>query len=267
MSAPKALDIKNLSVTLGGKKILQDISFSIDEGDFFIIIGPNGSGKTTLIKAVLNLLPYTGKVSLFGKSVQKRTGLGATVGYVPQKFDFDRTFPITVAEAIDVALQKGLRAPEQRKKRVDDALGQVGMADYARARIGALSGGQVQRVLIARAMVNQPKIVFFDEPLAGVDVKGEKSFYDLIQNLKESQKLTVTLISHDVTVVNLYADKIAALNRVLVAFGKPQDVLVAQNIKKAYGQGFGIFRHKQCLEKAPQTLSSQEGERCRLFGE
>ncbi len=266
MDAPKALDINDLSVTLGGKRILQNITFSIDVGDFLIIIGPNGSGKTTLIKAVLGLVPSSGKISIFGKPAN-RVGLKGMVGYVPQKFEFDRTFPITVSEVLDIALGKELREPFKRKQRIGSVLDQVGMADYAHKKIGTLSGGQIQRVLIARAIANQPKIVFFDEPLAGVDIKGEKSFYELIRNLKEAQKLTVALISHDVTVVNLYADKVAALNRIMVAFGSPKDVLITQNMEKAYGQGFGIFKHKECLEKPQEELTQQDIERCKLFGE
>ncbi|MGM0365222.1 MAG: metal ABC transporter ATP-binding protein [Actinomycetota bacterium] len=267
MSATKALEINNLSVTLGGKKILENISFSIDEGDFLIIIGPNGSGKTTLIKAVLNLVARSGEIKIFGKPANRISSFKGIVGYVPQKFDFDRTFPITVSEAIDVALGEGIKDSEKRKERIGFVLEQVGMAGYARTKIGALSGGQIQRVLIARAIANSPRIVFFDEPLAGVDVKGEKNFYELIQNLKEAQKLTVALVSHDVTVVNLYADKVAALNRILVGFGKPRDVLVAQNMEKVYGQGFGIFRHKECLEKPQEELTPEDIERCKLFGE
>ncbi len=261
------MEINNLSVSLSGKRILENISFSIDEGDFLIIIGPNGSGKTTLIKAVLNLVSYTGEVKIFGKAVHKMSGFRGMVGYVPQKFEFDRTFPITVSEAIDVALGKNIREQAIRKQRIAFVLEQVGMSEYARARIGSLSGGQIQRVLIARAISNQPRIVFFDEPLAGVDVKGEENFYELINNLKVSQKLTVALISHDVTVVNMYADKIAALNRILVSFGEPKDVLVAQNMEKVYGRGFGIFKHKECLEKPREELTPEEIEKCKLFGE
>ncbi|MDZ7838955.1 MAG: ATP-binding cassette domain-containing protein [Actinomycetota bacterium] len=141
------------------------------------------------------------------------------------------------------------------------------MSGYAQAKLGSLSGGQIQRVLIGRAIANQPRIIFFDEPLAGVDVKGEKSFYQLINQLKENQKLTVALISHDVTVVNLYADKVAALNRILVGFGKPGDVLVPLNMEKTYGKGFGIFRHRECLEKPQEELTQEDIDRCKLFGE
>lgn len=265
--AVKALEINNLSVTLGNKKILEDITFSIDEGDFLIIIGPNGSGKTTLIKAILNLVPYSGQIKVFGKAASGLHSYRGVAGYVPQKFEFDRTFPVTVAEVIAMSLGSGKKKKDWVKERVEWALGQVGMSGYGGVKLGTLSGGQIQRVLIGRAVASHPRIIFFDEPLAGVDVKGEDSFYHLINHLKESQKLTVALISHDVTVVNLYADKVAALNRIMVGFGPPGQVLVPLKLEKAYGKGFGIFKHKECLEKPQEELTADDIKRCKLYGE
>ncbi len=267
MALEKALEIKNLSVKIGNKKILQDINFSIKEGDFLIIIGPNGSGKTTLIRSVLNIVPHAGQVFIFGKSTKNISSLKGIVGYVPQKFDFDRTFPITVYEAIDIAIGNRIGDSKKRKKKILSVLEQVGMDSYYNYRIGSLSGGQIQRVLIARAIANNPKIIFFDEPLAGVDVKGEKTFYELVNNLKNTENLTVVLVSHDVTVVNLYADKIAALNRILVSFGKPEEVLTKSNFEGAYGKDFGIFKHRDCLEKPQEKLTKEDIERCKLYGE
>ncbi|MGM0367859.1 MAG: metal ABC transporter ATP-binding protein [Actinomycetota bacterium] len=263
----KSLEIKNLSVKIGNKNIIEDISFSIEKGDFLIIIGPNGSGKTTLIKAILNIIPHSGEVNIFGKPTKKMSSLKGIVGYVPQKFNFDRTFPITVYEIIDIAIGNRIRESKKRRERILSVLKQVGMESYSDYSIGSLSGGQTQRVLIARAIANNPRIIFFDEPLAGVDVKGEKNFYELVNNLKKSEDLTVVLVSHDVTVVNLYADKIAALNRILVAFGKPGEVLVKKNFEDVYGKDFGIFKHRECLEKPQDQLTREDIERCRLFGE
>lgn len=258
----KALEVNSLTVSYGNKKVLEDISFSIDRGDFLIIIGPNGAGKTTLIKAILGTLPYSGDVKMFGKSTKKIYSFKGIAGYVPQRFEFDRTFPVTVYEIINMVIDNKVRDSYLRRKKVEELLEKVGMKDYINSRVGSLSGGQIQRVLIARAIANDPTIVFFDEPLAGVDIKGEESFYELINSLKEERNLTVVLVSHDVTVVNLYANKIAALNRVMVGFGRPENVLVRENIENLYGKDVGIFGHRQCLERQPgETLAKELGKK------
>lgn len=207
------VEVKNLSFAYSGENILQDVNLSIRPGDFIAMIGPNGGGKTTLLKLILGLLkPDKGTIQVMGHPTPKAL---ASIGYVPQNVHVNSGFPISV---MDVVLM-GRRNPKRRWARLsaeDDraalsALEQMGMAPYARTKIGELSGGQRQRVFIARALVSDPRLLLLDEPTAGIDTKGQADFYSLLQEL--NRDITIMVVSHDLLVISRYIKSVACVNR------------------------------------------------------
>ncbi|RJQ18052.1 MAG: metal ABC transporter ATP-binding protein [Nitrospiraceae bacterium] len=242
-----ALSVENLCVKANGRHLLENITFSVEEGRIIAIIGPNGAGKTTLIKAILGLMPYeSGSVTAFGHPV-KHINSHSRVGYVPQRLEFDRTFPLTVSELIGFTVPPIYSFPffkkEGEKKHIVELLETVGAGDLAERGIGSLSGGELQRVMIAKAIVNDPRILFLDEPASGVDIEGQERFYDLIKRLNREKGLTVVLISHDLNVVYRFADTVLCLNRRLVCSGRPEEALTDEVIKSVYGEMMGAYIH------------------------
>jgi len=225
------LEIKNLNIRYGGQIILEDISFDLGEGDTLAIIGPNGSGKTTLLRAILGAVAYEGEISLAG---------GARIGYVPQKIDLERDLPITVQEFLMLKSKKeasSVYSPNQALELVNLS------ADFLKKRIGELSAGELQRILIAWAVIDRPNLLLFDEPTASVDVAGQETVYELLHRLQDKYDLTLILISHDLTVVYRYADKVLCLNRAQVCFGAPSEVLTPKELEKLYGGGHKFYHH------------------------
>jgi ABC-type Mn2+/Zn2+ transport system ATPase subunit len=243
----EALRIENLCVKANGRHLLENISFSVEEGRIVAILGPNGAGKTTLIKAILGLTYYeTGSVSLFGRPF-KHNNSQIRVGYVPQRLEFDRTFPITASELLSFTIPPfySFPIPGKKGKKADigSLLEVVGARDLMNRSIGSLSGGELQRVMMAKAIVNDPKILFLDEPASGVDIEGQERFHDLVKRLNRERGLTVILISHDLNVVYRFADDVLCLNRRLVCSGKPEEALTDEVIKSVYGEMMGAYIH------------------------
>ena len=228
------IEIKKLSVQIDNNKILDDISFDVAKKEIVAIIGPNGSGKTTLFKAILGLIPYSGKIKILGKPVSEKLN---QIGYVPQKFSFDRTFPITVEEFLYLTPEK------VRKELIFAVLKELEITKFKDQLIGTLSGGQLQRVLIAKAIMKSPQILLFDEPTSGVDIEGIKDFYSIIKHLNEIHNATILMISHEISMVYKFAHKIICLNKNLVCQGKP-DVLTQDMLKKLYGESVELREHQ-----------------------
>jgi ABC-type Mn2+/Zn2+ transport system ATPase subunit len=242
-----ALQVENLCVKADNRHLIENITFSVDDGKIVAIIGPNGAGKTTLIKAILGLIPYeTGTVSLFGRPF-KNSHSDIKVGYVPQKLEFDRTIPLTVSELLGFTVPPAYSIPFMKSKgareHIDGLLKIVGAQALAQRGIGSLSGGELQRVMIAKAIVNDPKILFLDEPASGVDIEGQERFHDLIKRLNKEKGLTVILISHDLNVVYRYADNVLCMNRKLICTGSPEETLTDEVIKSMYGEMMGAYIH------------------------
>jgi zinc transport system ATP-binding protein len=215
--------------------VLQDVSFSIPYGSITAIIGPNGSGKTTLLKVLLGFLsPQKGSVRVLGKTPQQARD---EVAYVPQRFTFDKSFPITVLEFLQ------LSHPRCPKEKIEQYLGHLNIADTLQMKLGSLSGGQLQRVLIERSMLGDPKILFLDEPASGIDIAGAQTFYQLVLHLHREHGSTVVMVSHELDVVANYADLVLCLNRKLVCQGKPQQVLVPETMRELYGKEAGLYHH------------------------
>jgi ABC-type Mn2+/Zn2+ transport system ATPase subunit len=247
MNSVKALSVENLCVKVNGRHLIENITFSIEEGKIVAIIGPNGAGKTTLIKAILGLIPYSpGSVSVFGRPFEQSSP-DMKIGYVPQRLEFDRTFPLTVTELLGFSIPplysfRLLRIGHE-KERIEKLLDIVGAKELAGRSVGSLSGGELQRVMIAKAIINDPKILFLDEPASGVDIEGQERFYDLVRRLNKEKGLTVVLISHDLNVVYRFADDVLCMNRKLVCTGKPEDALTDEVIKSVYGEMMGAYIH------------------------
>lgn len=241
-----ALNVENLCVKVNSRHLVENITFSVEEGRIIAIIGPNGAGKTTLVKAILGLVPSTGSISIFGiPFINKNSHI--RIGYVPQRIEFDRTFPLTVSELVGFTVPPMLSFPffksRQEKEYIESLLETVGVQDLADRSIGTLSGGELQRVIIAKAIVNNPKILFLDEPASGVDIEGQERFYDLISRLNKEKGLTIILISHDLNVVYRFADNVLCMNRKLICSGKPEEALTDEVIKSVYGEMMGAYIH------------------------
>jgi zinc transport system ATP-binding protein len=241
-----AVLVEDLSLVLGETTIFEHVSFVVDAGETAMIIGPNGAGKTMLVRTMLNLLQQeTGSVTLLG---QDNRGIGAIrdrIGYMPQRLDFDRTFPITVYEIMLLRLKKSGFWLNRKAKRdtVLDALMRVHAENLVDRRIGRLSGGELQRVLLAYALLLDPDLLILDEPAAGVDVAGEDTFYELIHRIQSERDLTVVMVSHDLDVVFKYADQVLCLNRELLCHGAPRTVLQPDVLQRTYGALAASYHH------------------------
>ncbi len=245
-----ALSVENLCVRINKHHLVENITFSVEEGSIVAIIGPNGAGKTTLFKAILGIIPSTGTVSMFGTPFKGKNS-HIKVGYVPQRLEFDRTFPLTISELLHFTVPPMCSLPfykrAKEKTYVAKLLEIVGVKDLAQRTIGSLSGGELQRVMIAKAIVNNPRILFLDEPASGVDIEGQERFYDLVRRLNKEKGLTVILISHDLNVVYRFADNVLCMNRRLICSGKPREALTDEVIKSVYGEMMGAYIHS-CYE-------------------
>ena len=220
--AKEVVKLEDIWVHYDGMPVLEGISLSIEQNDFFGIIGPNGGGKTTLLKVVLGLIkPSRGKVSVMGKSPEKSRN---KIGYVPQHNLFDRDFPISVWNTVMMG-RYGIAGLFRRYRHKDyeaarTALETVDMLDYKNRQTGKLSGGEQQRVFIARALVSEPELLILDEPTASVDSTMQTEFYEILKRLK--QRMAIVLVSHDISAISVYVDKIACLNHQLFYHGSKE---------------------------------------------
>ncbi|MDR5693817.1 MAG: metal ABC transporter ATP-binding protein [Armatimonadota bacterium] len=247
MSARPVVELAGVCYEYDGERVLDDVTLTIEEGDFLGIIGPNGAGKTTLLKVMLGLLrPSCGTVRLFGTDVS-RFQEWWRIGYLPQGTAFDPRFPATVEEVVAsgrVSRQGvGRLFTQADREAVEHVLELLGLLDERNRRIGHLSLGQQQRVLIARALVNHPDLIVLDEPLVGVDAPSQEQFYRLLHRLNREQGTTLVLVTHDVGVIASEVAKLACLNRQLIYHGCPEDFLESEALAKVYRPGVRIVSH------------------------
>ena len=222
MADKEVVKLEGVWVQYNGVPILEGINLAIEQDDFLGIIGPNGGGKTTLLKVILGLIsPSRGKVSVLGKPPEKSR---SNIGYVPQHNLFDRDFPINVWDVVLMGRygKSGLfrRYSSEDRRATQDALQTVGMLDYKDRQMGKLSGGELQRIFIARALVAEPRLLLLDEPTASVDPAMQTEFYELLEKLKK--QMAIVLVSHDISAVSIYVDKLACLNRQLHYHGSKE---------------------------------------------
>lgn len=232
-----ALDVHHLTVKLGGRTIVDDISLSVEEGETVALIGPNGAGKSVLVKTILRLLPKTsGEVRLFGTPHEQYAKVAPLVSYVPQFIAVEKTFPLTVEELF------ALKSGSDPKRRVH-CLKMVGGQGLEQQRLGTLSGGQLQRIFLAFALIDRPRLLFLDEPSSGIDIGAEETIYNLIRRVSTEEKMTVVLISHDIDIVAGFAQHVFCINRQLLCSGPPAAVLTEETLRRAYGPHVGVYAH------------------------
>lgn len=229
------INIDKVSKSYGKDQVLDEVGLSIDKGKFTAFIGPNGAGKSTLLKAMLNIIPHQGDVSINNEDINKKL---VKIAYVEQKADIDFTFPIKVKECVSMGTYAGMKVFQRIKntewQRVSKALEKVDMGKYSNHQIGELSGGQFQRVLLARCLAQNADFIFLDEPFVGIDLVSERIIMDTLKELKHQGK-TVLIVHHDLSKVKKYFDNIILLNRNLIAHGSVESVFNEENLKKAYG--------------------------------
>ena len=226
------VEIEHLTVQYPDVKALDDVSFTVKEGDFLGIIGPNGAGKSTLFASMLGLnTKYKGTIKFFGQDIRKSKNYLKEIGYVPQKPIFEKNFPATVTDVVRMSLQK-----ESNEKNIDNILKQLWIHELRDRRIGELSGGQQQRVFIAKALVNHPKILILDEPVTGIDQQSIDLFYSILRELNSKQKITIIWSSHDLDAVNQLANHVACLNRTLFFHGESDKFFQNDDLVKQYSE-------------------------------
>ena len=223
---------KSLAVSLDGRTVLSGVDMDIAAGEIVTIIGPNGSGKTTLVKALLGLIPVA--------SGSAELAPGTRIGYVPQRFSVDAVLPLRVDRLMTLtALATG--------SAVESALERVGVAHLRRADVASLSGGETQRVLLARALLRQPNLLVLDEPVQGVDFAGETALYALISELRDEMGLGVLMVSHDLHVVMAATDQVLCLNGHICCAGVPSDVSRHPEFLRLFGRQaaatLAVYRH------------------------
>jgi zinc transport system ATP-binding protein len=227
----------NVSVTLGGVRILESVSAVVPEGSATAIIGPNGAGKTTLLLAMLGQAPYTGRIQLGHARGRVR------LGYVPQRLSFDRGMPITVVDLLVLGRQRrplwlGSSAPKRRAAM--ELLSAVQAERLARRRLGALSGGELQRVLLALAIQQEPDILILDEPAAGVDIGGESLLCELLERLQRQRGFTQIMVTHDLSLVTAHATHVICLNRRVMGQGPTRSTLTNDVLAATFGIHLGL---------------------------
>lgn len=223
------IDVSHLGVRLAQRTILDDVSFSLPSGAFLAVIGPNGGGKSTLVRALLGLQPYSGSVSF-------RPG-NPIIGYVPQIKTLDRTFPARAEELVATALRKRWPWTLDAECRgiVAKALKQVGADHLADQQIRNLSGGELQRVYLAKAMISKPPFLILDEPAAGVDVAGAADMLECVERFRKEHGATVVMVTHDWDAAAHHTSHALILNKQVISFGPAASALTGEAVRRAFG--------------------------------
>ncbi len=236
-----AITVKNLNHDFDGRPVLTEVAFEVEAGRFFIIIGPNGSGKTTLLKLLVGLLPLKGgHIDLLSRNLTRYSvrGLARRIAYVPQSVPVEFPFSVTQVVLMGRAPHLGLLGFEGEEDLAiaRDAMTITGVDHLADRRLDQLSGGEQQRVFIARAICQQPKILLLDEPTAALDLSFQVRLMDLLERLKNDQGVTVVMVSHDLNMAAMYADWLLLLSKGRVArMGRPEEVIDFELLEKVYG--------------------------------
>jgi zinc transport system ATP-binding protein len=236
MSGETILSVENLTVEFNGQMVLENISFEIKKGEIFVIIGPNGAGKTVLFRALLGLIPYRGEIK-WQENIR--------LGYVPQRFNVNRDFHLTVEEFLQ------LNPPKNTMEELYHALKFVGFSGdehhlehhVLKRKIGLLSSGELQRILITFAMLDKPDVLLFDEPTSGIDIGSEEAIYERLKKLNQEENFTLLLISHDLSIVHKFATSVLCLNKKMVCSGEPHIAITSNVLTELYGKEKTTYKH------------------------
>ncbi len=240
----KIIEVQNVSVSYNNLKACENISFSIDKNQIIGIIGPNGSGKSTLVKAIMGLIKIDdGIIKIMDKPIYK---IRKKIAYVPQRSNIDFDFPISVEEVVMMGRYPHMlwwkKANNKDKKIVKDSLNMVGVYEKRKNQIGELSGGEQQKVFLARALAQEAEILFLDEPFAGIDIASENKIMDILKKLKKEGK-TLFVVHHDLNKAGNYFDIIILLKNKLIELGEHDKVLNINNLEKVYKDKISIINN------------------------
>ena len=245
------LHLENLCVTIGRKAIIDDINLSLENGEIVSLIGPNGAGKTTLVRAILGLLkPSSGRI-------KKRAGL--RIGYMPQRLHLEKTIPLTVQRFLKMT-------KHTRYDDIADVLQKVGAEHTAQRPIQGISGGELQRVLLARALLRKPHLLVLDEPAQGVDISGQAELYRLISNLRDELDCAVLMVSHDLHLVMSSTDRVICMNHHICCSGHPEHVSNDPAYQELFGleaaEGLALYAHHHDHDHDPEGNVIHSKEPC-----
>jgi zinc transport system ATP-binding protein len=225
--SPPLIAAEGIGKSLNGQVVLSDVSISVRPGEVVTLIGPNGAGKSTLLKVLMGLTPADGGV------IRRKPGL--TIGYVPQHIEIDPALPLTVKRFLSLASRDGAR--------ISEALGEVGVPDCLAKPVQGLSGGEMRRVLLARAILRAPDLLVLDEPLAGVDVAGQAGLYQLIGQLRQTHGIGILMVSHDLHLVMAETDQVVCLNHHVCCAGRPEAVSRDPAYTELFGTAVAVYTH------------------------
>ncbi len=229
------IKVDGIGVKKGNRVLLSDVSFHLHCGELTALIGVNGAGKTTLVKSILGEIHHEGTVSFESHEGKKISNIN--IGYVPQYLDFDRSAPISVE---DFLLSGRTKSPvcffknKKIKQDIDQALEAVGCKELKHRTLGALSGGELQRVMLANALYPLPELLLLDEPVSGVDAAGSEKFYEVIRDLKQNYHMAIAMVSHNLGIVKEYADNVVLINKSVLKSGQPQEVFDSPEFKNTF---------------------------------
>jgi zinc/manganese transport system ATP-binding protein len=237
------LELDHVDVRLSGRKILDEVGFAIAPGEFTALIGSNGAGKTTLMRVILGLQPSTGTVLIDGRPRSRRNSL---IGYVPQKVLLDPELPLRARDLVALGLdgnRLGMPLPSRRRRAVvDQMLAAVDAMSFADARVGNLSGGEQQRVLIAHALIGRPRLLLLDEPLANLDIRSEQEVVELIARIAREQDVAVLISAHDMNPLLPVMDRIVYLANGRAVSGTVDEVVRSDVLTRLYGHQVDVLR-------------------------
>ena len=216
-----------MNVSLGDRVVIENLSFDLKEKENLVILGPNGAGKTILLRALLGLIPFQG-------SVKWRPGI--KINYIPQRFFPPPDFPVSVSDFLSF---KG-----DFRGRAENMLSDVGLGrEILTKKISDLSAGQFQRLLIAWSLCDRPDVVILDEPTTGIDIGGEETIYNLLRRIEEKVDITMVLVTHDLNIVYKFSDKVLCLNKKMLCYGPPAEILSSKGLEELYKSDIKIYQH------------------------
>ena len=232
------ISVKDIGVKKGKDILLSSVSFDLFCGQLTALIGVNGAGKTTLLKSILNEIKHDGTVTFESHHGEKIENI--TIGYVPQHLDFDRSAPVSVEDFMLIGRTNSpvcFKRDKKKLKAIDEALEMVGCLELKNKTLGVLSGGEIQRVMLASALYPLPELLILDEPVSGVDIKGSEKFYEVIKNLKTNYHIAIAMVSHDLGIVKEYADNVILINKSVLKSGSAEEVFSSKEFKESFFYG------------------------------